>query len=66
MTFHYTVSNLCLQAGVGQGASGSAQKNQCEQVVYGMNKLDPVQACSSLPTCAEKQKDLHGEELVVG
>lgn len=33
---------------------------------YGINKSNPVPASSSLPTCAEKQKDLHGEELVVG
>lgn len=25
-----------------------------------------LQAGGSLPTCAEEQKDLHGEELVVG
>lgn len=33
---------------------------------YIMNERVLLQACSSPPTCAEKQKDLHGEELVVG
>lgn len=31
-----------------------------------MNNRALLQACSSPPTCAEKQEDLHGEELVVG
>lgn len=31
-----------------------------------INKSGLLRARSSLPTCAEKQKDLHGEELIVG